>query len=127
MKWISVVLICGIISNSVFANCELARDIKRVPGGFLYTEECHKEVGKRFIENKEYKKQVSNYEELLKLSDKAISIERERSDLWKKTSYELQTRIQNLDDSQHKNNLIYFGAGVILMLGATWAAGQVQK
>lgn len=115
------------MSTLAYGECDLKTDIKQVEGGFLYTNECHRLVGKTFMDKRDLEAQVLRYEDLFKLSEEQIRLEHERAELWRSTSYDLRDRVNNMAWVNDKNKLLYFGAGVILMLGASWAAGQSQK
>ena len=46
-KVINLVLVTSMFfSSSAFAECKWAEGVKKVEGGYLYTNECHVRVGK---------------------------------------------------------------------------------
>ena len=127
MKLRSIILTLGILNSTFsYAECNLGLDIKRVDEGFLYTADCHRLVGKTFLDKRDLEKQITQYEDLLPTYKEQVKLEAERAELWRSTSFDLNKRVQNMEKVNEKNKLMYFGAGVALMLAASWAAGQAN-
>ena len=123
-----VILSCLIsLSTPALADCDLKLDIKQVQDGFLYTNDCHRLVGKTFMDKKDLELQVLKYEDLLKLSEEQIRLEQERAELWRGTSMDLNERVNNMEWLSDKNKLLYFGAGAAVVIGSAWAVGQASK
>ena len=116
-----------VLSTPLHAECNLKTDVRKIGDSFVYTPECHRYMGKIYLENEERIKQIALYESIIELQKEQLALESERAELWRMTSYELEERYQKKSWFSEQNKLLYFGAGVILMLGASWAAGQAQQ
>lgn len=118
-------LLILLISINCYAECDFST-IKKTNDGFLYPQDCHRLVGKLIQDNKDYKQQILEYDQLLKLSKDHIELEHQRAELWKTTSLNLKNRIDNISWSNKSSDYIHFGAGVLIMLGAGWVQGQIK-
>ena len=126
-KIISVVLGLIFLSNVCFAQCDYAVDIKKVEGGYLYTESCHIEVGKKVRGYSLLEKQVGELEKTIELKDLALTKERERTQLWTDTSMKMSEKLAAYEMTNITSNWIHFGLGVGVTVLSVWAAGQLSK
>jgi hypothetical protein len=109
-----------------YAECDFSLGIQKVDGGYLYTDDCHREVGKKLLDLKDREKQIILYKDLLDLKDTQIAKEQQRADLWKNTSFKLEDRMMSIRRWDRWEDWMYFGAGVLVMGVATWGAGQLK-
>lgn len=114
--------------QSVAQNCNPKTDIVEdsKTGKFLYTESCHIEFGKLKMTEKERKKQISYLEESIKLKDLAIDVSNQRIENWQQATYKVEDRLMKIENNREMSNWVYLGLGIIVMGGATWAAGQLR-
>ena len=114
--------------QSVAQNCNPKTDIVEdsKTGKFLYTESCHIEFGKLKMTEKERKKQISYLEESIKLKDLAIDVSNQRIENWHQATYKVEDRLMKIENNREMSNWVYLGLGIIVMGGATWAAGQLR-
>lgn len=123
---IKYTLIILLTINIAYADCDFSTDITKVDGGYLYTTECHLEVGKNQkrltlleSENLELRKSIE-------LKDLALVRQQERVQLWMDTTYKLEDRINTIDRIQSTNKLLYILMGVGLTTIAVYGAGQLR-
>lgn len=113
-KFISFALICSLVSNLGFAECDFSKGITPLPNGnYEYSKDCHIRVGQLVQENATKDQQISDYIKAISLKDLAIKESDNRAQLWLTTSSDLENRIQKLDSMQRTNEFLYFGAGVL--------------
>jgi hypothetical protein len=125
-------LICAILSvsmllsSSAFADCQWARDIKKVEGGYLYTNDCHGQVGVIVKDNDDLKTEVVNLRKGLELKDLVVQKSDERVMLWRNESYEQFDRLQKQTEAAHRNETLWFVLGIVVTGAAVWGAGQLR-
>lgn len=114
--------------QSAAQNCNPKTDIREdvKTNKFIYTEACHIEFGKLRMTEKERKKQISYLEESIRLKDLAIDVSNQRIENWQQATYKMEDRLIKMDNNNNTINWIYFGLGIAVMGGATWAAGQLR-
>lgn len=124
-KLISVFLILATFSNVAFADCDF-KTIEKLPDGrFAYTPECHLKVGQMKRDLEIANQQNSDYKQAITLKDLALDKAQQRIDLWQDTSDKLENRINAIDGMEKKNNILYFGLGILVTGLAVWGAGQL--
>jgi hypothetical protein len=123
-KWVLFLTI--MMSSISYAECNYSLGIQKVENGYLYTDECHAEVGKKLMDLKDREKQIDLYKEVISLKDLQISKEQQRADLWKNTTFKLEDRMMSIRRWDRWEDWLYFGAGVLVMSAATWGAGQLK-
>lgn len=126
MKFLKVFIIFGLLSTPAFAECDFSTGIKKVEGGFLYTEQCHLKVGQMNEQLELKDRQIKHLEKSIELKDLAISKYNERIELWMNTSYKLEERINKIDRMNDFNKWLYFGIGVAVTGIAVYGAGQLK-
>lgn len=114
--------------QAVAENCNPRTDIVEdtKTGKFIYTEDCHVEFGRLRLIEKERQKQIEHLETSIKLKDLALDLSNERIENWQQATYRVEDRLLKMESNSDKINWVYFGIGVIVMGGATWAAGQLR-
>lgn len=110
--------------------CDFSTGIQRQDYGFLYSNDCHREVGRIINELDERKKQKELYEQLLETKDQRIELEKQRTEnykqqaeLWKSTAKDIQDRADTITNLSESNKWLYIGAGVLLTVAAGFAIG----
>jgi len=119
------VFIIFMFSLNSMANCDW-KTIKKTSQGFIYSSECHIEVGKLVRSEKLLKEQVSGLHKQIDLGDLKYSKQVEITDKWRKTSYSLEDRViksYKLTSFGNKINFLYGMATVVL--GAL-VVGQIK-
>lgn len=112
------------------AECDLGEDIQKVTHegqeGFFYPNDCHRLVGKTFMDKKDLEEEVLSYKELVEAQRDQLGLYKERYKLWKNTAFEMEAGFAKYESLSETNKWIHFGAGIAVMLAASWAAGQTQ-
>lgn len=93
--------------------------IKKVDGGYLYSRECHIEVGRSLNELDLRVEQVNELEKALSAQKEATKAEMERGDLWYSEAKKLENYIKQQEMSAPVKNTLYFLLGVGVMYGAS--------
>jgi len=109
-------LIIFLFSLNSFAQCDW-KTIKRTSQGFLYSSECHIEVGKLVKSEKLLKQQISSLHGQIKLGDLKYSKQVEITNKWRATSFSLEDRViksYKLTSFGNKINFLYGMATVVL-------------
>lgn len=114
------------LCNSALADCDFSTGItKQSDGKFLYLKECHIAVGQMKIDLDAANVQLEEYRKAIDLKDLALVKTNERSNLWMDTTFKLQDRMNTVDSLKSKNEIIYFGVGILFTGLAVWGAGQL--
>ena len=117
MKKLIVLIL--LFSVSAQASCDWKTGITPGPNNtFIYTQECHQEVGKLVEANKDLTQAIQ-------IKDLAIQQSDSRIALWEKTAGDEQDRLVKMDSEQHHNDVLAFVLGVAVTIGAAYAAGQI--
>ena len=107
-------------------DCNPKKDIVEQSGKFIYSESCHLEFGKLKIIEKDRQKQIQHMQESIKLKDLALDLSNKRIELWQDSTYKIENRFIKMQNNNENMKLVYFGLGVLIMGGATWAASQMR-
>jgi hypothetical protein len=119
-------LLMGLIVNPASA-CNPKFDIvENSSGNFVYSKDCHIEFGRLRQIERDREKQIEHLNKSIQLKDLALDMANERIDMWQKATYKVEDRLLKMESNSDKTKWIYFGLGVIVMGGATWAAGQLR-
>lgn len=128
MKVISLILsVSMFVSTISYAECDFSTGITKVDNGYLYTIECHKEVGKLVKDNADQATQINYLKEAMKYQDDMIAKERQRAELWRDYSYKAEDRMMSLQKYNQMSGWLYFGLGIVTTVAAGFALGQVNK
>jgi len=115
-KLIALILL---FSLNAQANCDWSKGITPGPNKtFIYSEECHQEVGKLVQANKDLQKAIQ-------LKDLAIQQSDTRVALWEKTADNEQDRLIKMDSEEKHNEILYFALGVATTFLAGYAAAKL--
>lgn len=131
-KILAILLIFRMISSS-YADCNWSTGITKQNENYLYSKECHLEVGKlvktkQNLEqaNKERKLQIENLEKSIKLKDLALDLSDKRAMKWRDESYNQYERLMKKDSFSQYSRWIWFGGGIGFAFLSVWAAGQLK-
>lgn len=128
MKLLSILMLTLIFSNTCFAECDFSTGIVKQGDSYLYSKECHVQVGRDQKELDNKRGEVVELRKTIELKDLALVQQQKRVDLWQETSFKMEEKFSTYDSLQSKNNLLYFVVGVGLTALSVWGAGQlVQK
>lgn len=114
-------LICFILllSSSAQATCDWKTGITPGPNDtFIYTKECHLKVGGLVKANQDLT-------QALQLKDLALTKSDERIQLWTKTAEDEQDRIAKLSSEQKHTDWLYFGLGVLTVIGTGFVTAKL--
>lgn len=116
-------LICFILlfSLNARANCDWSLGITPGPNHtFIYSDECHQEVGKLIQANKDLTSAIQ-------LKDLALQTSDQRIAMWSKTAGDEQDRLNKIESDQRTNSWLYFGLGVFTVIGAGFMTAKLIK
>lgn len=115
-----------LISFNSFAACDFKTGIKEVDGQFVYSKDCHLEVGRLVKEEKQRDEQVGELKKAIELKDLALDKADQRVMLWRKETYEQHKYLERQQTMSEYQKWIYFGLGVAVSGFAVWGAGQLK-
>jgi len=113
------------IMNSCFA-CDWST-IKQVGNEFVYSMECHKDVGRLVMLNTKNEDEIKALRTSIEMKDLAIQDSDSRILLWKNESYKQYDFLQKQEQNHKLKNSMYFVTGFLAVVLGAWAAGQVKK
>lgn len=120
-----LLIVALLLPNLAFAECNW-KDIKKTDAGFVYPTACHKKVGKMVKDDISRKAQVTKLNKTITLKDLAIDTHLQRTELWRKTSYDLEDRLFKIERHSSRNKWIYFGLGFLGSSVAVWGASRLR-
>lgn len=108
------------ILSSISSACDWKTIIK-TDQGYLYSKECHIQVGKTLQELEIKRQQVELFKSSSELFKQSYDLEKERSALWYKEAQDLENSIHNKKAYSDLEKVTYFALGVFVMYGAIQA------
>lgn len=121
-----ITIVCFLISQSVMADCNFKTDIAPGPNKtFIYSEACHLKVGQMVQDAKTKTQQLDDLTKAISLKDLALQESDKRATLWNGTASKLEDRLQKVDSLEKKNEVLYFGLGVLTTFLAAYAAAKL--
>lgn len=124
---IKVIALFLIITTSGFAECNLATDIKKVEGGYLYSVDCHLLNGKVYKELDARREQVDKLEKAIELKDLAIDLQVKRVDLWQRTADSMENKLNHYEKLSTLDRVFHFTLGVFATGIAVYGASKLAK
>jgi len=121
--FVIVSLLCPKIA---YSDCDFSKGI--VPGPnktFIYSEACHQKVGQLVQDSKVQTQQVTDLTKAISLKDLALKDSDQRAMDWMSTSGTLEKRLQEVDSLEKKNDLLFFGLGVLTTFLAAYGAAKL--
>ena len=126
-KLFTLILATSLItSNVAFAECKWTDGVKKVEGGYLYSNECHGRVGVLIKDLEDRETEVVNLRKGLELKDLALKTADERTMLWRKESYDQYDYLMKQQQLSRKNETLWFVLGIVVTGAAVWGAGQLR-
>lgn len=127
-KLVYNLLAFSVLCRSVFAGCDFSKDIvENKDGSYTYSRACHIQVGKDQYSLSEYKLALDGRKKEIELKDLALQKQEERVVFWMDKAHTMSTKVTTYEDMRSTNQLLYFGAGVVLTGLAVWGAGQLRR
>jgi hypothetical protein len=118
-KVVSLIVGICLLSQAAFADCDFSKGITPGPNKtFVYSEECHLKVGQLIQDNATKDAQIADLGKAIELKDLALTKSDARATLWMDRSQKLEDRVLKIDELQSKNNLLYYGLGILTVFAA---------
>ena len=123
-----LLIIAFLIPQLAFANftCKRGQGITKTEKGFLYTKDCHTQVGKVIKENESRKEEIKELRKTIKLKDLAINTQIQRVEMWQTTTFKLEDRIITYRKLDRYENTLWFVLGIVVTGAAVYGAGQLN-
>lgn len=121
------VILFILIINTSFADCDWSTIKNNTDGTYIYSKECHIEVGKVLEERDRLVSDKENLNKALELKDLALETSFKRVELWKDYSYRTEDRLISYEKGKKYSDWAFFGLGIATVLASGWALGQVSK
>ena len=126
MKKIALLLLFSLFSNIAIADCDFSTGITAGPNKtFIYSEECHLQVGRMIQDDKVKDIQISDLTKAITLKDLAITTADQRTMLWQKTSDDQLSRLNTIQSDQKRSDWLFFGLGAATMFLGAYAAAKI--
>ncbi|CAK0741607.1 conserved hypothetical protein [Azospirillaceae bacterium] len=125
MRFLRFFTIAVLLSQVALGDCDWTRITKNGDGTFTYSKELHVCVGTLVQDNKAKITQVEELNKALSMKDLALEVADKRTQNWMDTSTKLEDRVQKIDSLEKKNELVYFGFGVLTAVAAGWMAAKI--
>ncbi len=123
-KIVSLFVSFCMLSHAASAECDFSIGITPGPNHtYVYSESCHIKVGELVQSNKTKDAQIADLSKAIELKDLAITKADQRTQLWMDTSYKLEDRVTKIDELRGKNEMLYYGLGILTV----FAAGYIVK
>lgn len=115
-----IFLVFFIFNQIAFADCDW-KTISKANDGYLYSRDCHIEVGRSLEELSLKKQQVDLFRQSSDSFRQAYELEKQRSDLWYKEAQDLEKTYRSQRNFSDLERYAYFALGVFAMYGAVQA------
>lgn len=116
-----------LFSQVALAECDFSKGITPGPNKtYTYSEECHLKVGQLVQSNETKDRQIADLSKAIELKDLAITKADARADLWMGTSDKLMDRVNKIDELQSKNNMLYYGLGILTVIAAAYVVNATH-
>lgn len=123
-----IILVLLLTSVNSYAKCDYSKDITKASDDmWWYSRDCHIEIGMKLDELDNVKKQLSEYDKIVKYGDAEAKLQKQRADMWQSHAKVIDERYQKRLDYQDKIGYIYFGSGVLIPIISAWILGKVVK
>ena len=127
MKIVAYLVVLLFSSNVLFSGTCDWSTIKEQDNKYVYSEDCHREVGKLVKESEIRKEQVEKLNKAIELKDLTIQKQEERVELWMNTSEKLEKKVTSWERWKEAHQWMYFGLGVLATGLSVYLAGKVYK
>lgn len=124
----SIICAVSLFGQVALADCDFKTGISPAQGGgYIYTRDCHLKVGTMVKDLATKDQQISNLNQAITLKDLAIKDADDRTQMWMKTSVDLEQKTLEIQKLQKTNDWLYFGLGALTVIGAGFAAAQLSR
>jgi hypothetical protein len=124
---VTIVAILNLLTNITFSEeCDW-KTIQEQEDDYIYSESCHREVGKLVKETELRKQQVEKLNKAIELKDLTIQKYDERVELWMQTSDKLEKKVTSWERWKEIHQWMYFGLGVVATGLSVYLAGKIYK
>jgi hypothetical protein len=121
-----LLIILLFLFHQIFA-CDWAT-IEEKDGNYIYSKDCHIEVGRLVAKEKYYLKEIDVLKELNSSHKELLMIQMDRTNLWKDYSQEIEQRYTSVKRSEKLNFWINFGLGIaVTSLSVYLASGLAGR
>ncbi len=121
-KFIYLILI---LSNAAYADCNWSSIQPLKDGGYEYPTDVHLCVGNLVQDYNTKNKQIQDLTSAITLKDEALTSADARTKLWTDAAEAEQNRMLSISANESKTQWMYFGLGVITVLGAGFMAAKL--
>lgn len=126
-KLVHSLVLCSVFGAQVaLADCDFSTGVQKQDSGYLYSVDCHKQVGKIVKDLDDREKQVQSLSKSIDLKDLALEIQDERANRLRETLYRVEDRVNTMERIKESNKWLYFGIGIAFTGLAVWGAGQLK-
>lgn len=122
---IGLIMTFLLIPRLSMADCTFSDLVHNSDGTVTYSKADHICVGQLAQDNATKTQQIQDYVKAITLKDMALSDADKRTQLWIDTSLKLESNIQSIDSYKNTSNWIYFGLGVLTVVGAGFALSSI--
>jgi len=135
MKILQLILAFSLICSSAFATitalpdgtkCDWSKVIHNADGTLTYPANLHICVGKLVQDNATKAQQIVDLNKSVDLYRLSIQTDEQRIQNLMMTLANVQTKIQDASDLQSKNQILYFGLGVLTTGLAAYSAAKLS-
>jgi hypothetical protein len=112
-------------TNTLFAECDW-KTIQQSGDKFIYSTECHKEVGRLVLLNDKSEEEISLLRKSLEAKDLALQDADKRVIVWKDEAYKQYDFLQKSKDREAYYYAGWFIAGFASVLVGAWSIKQVK-
>lgn len=109
-----------------FSACNFST-IQKTEQGYLYSKECHIEVGRLVKSEPLYKVEITSLRKTIELKDLRINKEVARAEMWRKTAIDVEKSYNMRKNMSDIQKYLYMGLGVIVSGGAIYAGSKISK
>jgi curli biogenesis system outer membrane secretion channel CsgG len=121
---LAVLLSLSLAAPASASECKTEEIKKNADGSFTYSKECHVRVGEVVGELDLRREEVKLLRGSLKDLSVGYDIQQKRAEDWLQTSLKLEDTIQRQKRISDLEKWLWFGAGILLMYGATSAVSK---
>jgi hypothetical protein len=124
-KMIKVVSFILLVALTALA-CDWST-IESQDGKYVYTRECHLEVG-RLTKKYDLKiKQIDILEDMVSEFEKVLDLQVDRTNLWKEYSEDVEKKYTQVKKNERFNFWVNFGLGVVVTSLSVYLAGNLAR
>lgn len=124
---IAVTIFSLIFSTTVQAECDPAKDIRKLDAQtYAYSVGCHIFVGETIEELGRLKTQNKSLYASIDFYQQALAKSEQRTQLWMDTTFKTQDQLNKFQSASELDGWVKFGLGVGVTVLSVWASGQLR-